>query len=627
MKNSLTVLFLLWSSFLYSQLEFCQGSKGDPIFHETFGTGNLSGPALPASVTNYRYVTGDPNDGEYTISGRVGQNNTTWHSYFPSTTTSKGRALIVNAGFSSGLFYTTRIEGLCENASYEFSAYLMNVYDRTSNACNNGGIPINVRFEIWDETDTTLLKEGSTGDIQSTISPVWERYALTFQSREGQGAVILKMFNNGDGGCGNDLAIDDIIFSSCGDLTEIIAEGDTGNPIVICESTPRRSFTLTATPDFSVYNNHVYQWQESDDGILWIDIPNETREAFITPEISSTTYYRVRVAEASINLENNLCSSVSEVFKFLYVKTPLAPVSAGDILVCTNEEIPPLMVNVEDDNHRVNWYDAAVGGNLLAENTPRIQAYTPGIYYAEAINNDGCEAGPRTGVSLNFIEVPAIEDEILSLCENSFLTLKAGVSGASYLWSTGETSEDIIINSTGDFSVTISTEGCRVQKNIKVIPVVPAVINRIISEEDRVIIETTVSGEFEYSLNGMDFQESNIFRNIRGGIYTAYVRDLSGCETNSLRFPHIVIQRHFSPNNDGYNDLFELKGVEYFNSSFIRIYNRYGSLIKSGNGVGFTWDGTFNGKPLPADDYWYEIFIEDLKLLKGNISLVRQPGF
>ena len=314
MKNSLTVLFLLWSSFLYSQLEFCRGSKGDPIFHETFGTGNENGPPLPASVTNYRYVTGDPDDGEYTISRRLGQNNTTWHSYFPSTTTSNGRALIVNAGFSSGLFYTTKIEGLCENASYEFSAYLMNVYDRASNACNNGGIPINVRFEIWDETNTTLLKEGSTGDISSTNAPVWEQYALTFQSRAGQEAVILKMFNNGDGGCGNDLAIDDIIFSSCGDLTEIIANEEPGNPIVICESSPARSFTLTATPDFSVYNSHVFQWQESEDGVSWRDITNEMQAEFKTPIIRDTKYYRVRVAEALINLENNLCSSAVVIF-------------------------------------------------------------------------------------------------------------------------------------------------------------------------------------------------------------------------------------------------------------------------------------------------------------------------
>src|SRR5690606_24063110 len=279
---------------------------------------------------------------------------------------------------------TTKIEGLCENASYEFSAFLMNVYDRTSSACTNGGIPINVRFEIWDETNTTLLREGSTGDIPSTNTPVWEQYALTFQSRAGQEAVILKMFNNGDGGCGNDLAIDDIIFRSCGDLTEVSAGEGSDNPFVICESAPPVSLSLQATPDFSVYSTHVYQWQQSVDGITWQDINNQKQDTFITPEITSTRFYRVRVAEAEINLENNLCSSASEVFQVIFLETPLAPVSRGDVVVCNNEVIPALAVTSKSDE-RVNWYDAPSAGNLLAENTSSYQATVAGMYYAEAI--------------------------------------------------------------------------------------------------------------------------------------------------------------------------------------------------------------------------------------------------
>lgn len=623
MKNFLLILLLFWSPFLYSQLEFCTGSKGDPIFHENFGTGNTSGPPLSAAVTNYNYVTGDPNDGEYTISGRVGQNNTTWHSYFPATTISKGRALIVNASFTSGLFYTTKIEGLCENASYEFSAFLLNVYDRTSNACINGGIPINVRFEIWDETNTTLLREGSTGNIPSTNTPVWEQYALTFQSRAGQEAVILKMFNNGVGGCGNDLAIDDIIFRSCGDLTEISAAEGSDNPFVVCESAPPVSLSLQVTPDFSVYSTHVYQWQQSEDGNTWQDINNQKEDTFITPEITSTRFYRVRVAEAEINLENNLCSSASEVFQVVFVETPMAPVSRGDVVVCNNEVIPALAVTSQSDE-RVNWYDAPSTGNLIAENTSSYLATVAGIYYAEAIKTQGCEAGPRTAVSLNFIEVPNIEDETLQLCDNTEIVLQAGVPGATYSWSTGETSEEIRVSNSGNFSVNITTrEGCRVEKTFSIIPVIPAQIAEINSEEGRVSIVTTVPGDFEYSLNGFDFQDSNIFENVPGGIYTAFVRDPAGCETVEMRFPHLVIQKYFSPNNDGINDLFELKGVSYFQSSFIRLYSRYGALIKTGAGDGFSWDGTFNGTAMPADDYWFEIFIENFKRIKGNVSLIR----
>jgi gliding motility-associated-like protein len=78
-----------------------------------------------------------------------------------------------------------------------------------------------------------------------------------------------------------------------------------------------------------------------------------------------------------------------------------------------------------------------------------------------------------------------------------------------------------------------------------------------------------------------------------------------------------------SPNGDGYNDFFTLKGLEFFPSSEITIFDRYGKLLISGNGVNFSWNGSFNGTNLPASDYWYHIKIEGYATLKGNFSLMR----
>src|SRR5690606_4589364 len=368
---------LLFPALVYAQLGFCPGSKGDPIFHEDFGEGTSTGPPLPTTTTTYIYVEGDPNDGQYTISGRVGQNNTTWHNSLPPTTISGGKALIVNADYTSRLFYTIPVSWLCENTSYEFSAYLMNVYNSLSSACVNGGIPINVRFEIWNEDDSTLLKSGSTGNITSTGNPKWQQYALTFQSGPGQGSVILKMYNNGVGGCGNDLAIDDIIFRSCGDLTGITAGAGGQNPYVVCQSSPPQEVTLTANPDFSIYNSHFFQWQESDDGNTWNNIRGETREHYSISQILTPKFYRVKVAEDELNLNNNLCSTASEIFEVKYIKTPAAPVSDGDKNTCGNENIPFLNV-AAGEGEIVNWYDAASGGNLLKENSLTFQPPAPG---------------------------------------------------------------------------------------------------------------------------------------------------------------------------------------------------------------------------------------------------------
>jgi gliding motility-associated-like protein len=623
MKKILILLVLIFPSVFYAQLDFCKGSKGDPIFHEDFGPGPNTGPPLPAATTNYTFVSGDPEDGQYTISGRVGQDNTTWHNSFPPTSVSGGRALIVNADFESGLFYTTPITGLCENSSYEFSAYLMNVYNASSGACNNGGIPINVRFEIWDQSNTNLLKSGSTGNISSTSYPLWQQYALTFQSGAGQGSVILKMFDNGGGGCGNDLAIDDIIFRSCGDLT-IITAGDEGqSSYIACESSGPEELVLTAEPDYSIYNNHYFQWQESDDNTTWTNINGETNEEYVIPEINASKFFRVKVAEDEINLNNNLCSSASEIFAVKYIKTPLAPISAGDVTSCSNAEIPRLQVTAGQEE-TVNWYDAPVGGNLLAEGTSFYQPLAPGTFYAEAINISGCPAGIRTSVTYTTYPVPLVEDEFLEICEDETLQLNAGVPDVTYQWSTGETARTIVVNMADTYMVKITTDqGCSVEKYFQVNAVVRPEILEILSEENSITILTVNPGNFEYSIDGINYQQSGNFTDVAGGIYFAFVRDLMGCDTVSLIFPHIVIPKYFSPNNDGYNDLFELKGAEYFQSSFINVFDRYGKLIKSGDGENFSWDGTFNGIALPEDDYWYEIFIEDFKEIKGHISLIR----
>jgi gliding motility-associated-like protein len=622
MNKCIFLLLLFSTAQTFGQLGFCEGSKGDAIFHEDFGNGTGTGSPLPAGITDYTFVTGDPNDGEYTISGRIGMNNGTWHSYLPVSNISGGRALIVNADYNAGRFYRTPISGLCENTTYEFSAYLLNVYDRTSGACENGGIPVNVRFEIWDETDSYLIKGGSTGNIHSTNSPQWEQYGLTFQTVPGQKAVILKMFNEGEGGCGNDLAIDDIIFRSCGDLTLITTPDSNNSNFSICAEDLPASLILYADPDFSVYNQHYFQWQESTDNQNWSDILGETGDSYTTPPLNSSTFYRVKVAEDAVNLNNNLCSSASEAFFVEIIETPMAPVSRGAVASCENDPLP-LEVEVQP-GETVNWYDAPSNGNLLAEDTFTFFPPVAGTYFAEAIKDNSCDPGPRTGVEYSIYSIPILEDETLSYCGDGPLMLEAGIENLEYLWNTGETSSTIEVSTSGVYSVIITTNnGCVIEKQIEVNEVPIAGIEDVSSNGSTVIIYPSNSGLFEYSLDGINFQLSNKFINVTGGVYTAFVRDLQQCNMVSLEFPHIVVPQFITPNGDGYNDYFQLNGIEYFNFSEVRIFDRYGKLLKSGRGEGFRWDGTFKNRNLPADDYWYEISIENHPSLKGHFSLMR----
>lgn len=607
-----------------AQLGFCSGSKGDPIFQEDFGTGTGTGEEFPPGITNYTFVEGDPNDGQYTVSDEIGTRFATWYSSFPQTTISNGRALIVNADYTAGRFYRTEISALCANTTYEFSAFLMNVHKSNTGVCPGGDIPINIRFEIWDETDSILLKSGDTGNINSSSTPKWEQYALTFSSEPGQDTVILKMYNNGEGGCGNDLAIDDIIFRSCGDLTTITSAETSDGGLSVCEEDAPATINLHANPDNSVYEEHYFQWQRSPDAENWQDIPGATGANYQATGIDSSVYFRVKVAEDPVNLSSNTCSSASEAFFVQIAEAPEAPISNGDITICSDETIPTLSVEAAEDEI-VYWYDAAPGGEIVAENTSSFLPETEGTYYAEARKEDfNCAASPRTAVQLTINEIPQVNDEVLQICPESSLTIDAGLAGLEYEWNSGETTQQITIDSPGNYSVLLTNQnGCSITKNILVENVVNAEISEIISEEASVTIMPVTEGEFLYSLDGVEFQTSNIFEFVPGGIYTAYIKDTQSCNIDSREFPHLVIPNFITPNNDGYNDSFKINGIEYFDHSEIQIYDRYGKLLKAGRGENFNWEGKLNDIDLPADDYWYLIRISGFPDRKGNFSLIR----
>jgi len=562
-----------------------------------------------------------PNDGFYNVSSNT--NWFGWHDIVDHTPNdTNGRMLVINADFTSGEFYRTTINGLCENTTYEFSSWMINLLP--SSGCAGVGIPINVKFEIWDNTDTNLLASGDTGNINGTSSPNWQQYALVFQSLPSQTSVILKMLNNGVGGCGNDLALDDIVFKSCGDS---IAIEDTSNmnTVSICEDEVPYTTTLTATPDFTIFSSHFYQWQESIDGLNWIDISGETSNSYITLPINKTTFYRVKVAEDAINVNNDSCNSSSEIYEIRLISFPNVPISGGDLMICENDTTP-LSVMVPT-SVIVNWYDAATGGNLLLANSTNYSPSLSGVYYAETETIEGgCLSTSRTAIQIDYFEVPEVTDESLTFCENTSITLQANPADpsvvTSYLWNTGSTTEQIEVSSPGTYSVVVSNSSCSVIKTIILSQIDNPIIQSITSDSSNIIITTSNTGDFLYSIDGNIFQPNPTFFNIEGGQYTIYVKHQDCAEVLTTQHIHFYVPKFFTPNGDNINDTFNLKGIEFYSFSQVSIFDRYGKLLKNTVNTSFTWNGTLNNQLLPTGDYWYVVIVDDQKFT-GHFTLKR----
>ncbi|GAA4243078.1 T9SS type B sorting domain-containing protein [Winogradskyella damuponensis] len=136
-------------------------------------------------------------------------------------------------------------------------------------------------------------------------------------------------------------------------------------------------------------------------------------------------------------------------------------------------------------------------------------------------------------------------------------------------------------------------------------------------------IITSGNGDFEYSIDGINYQDNNYFPDIQGGTYNVYVRDKEGCGEDSKEVTIIDYPKFFTPNNDGYNDFWQVKGINKFPNSEILIFDRYGKLITqlSSNDVG--WDGNYNGKGMLSNDYWFKANLGNGTNFSGHFSLKR----
>ncbi|CAN1509878.1 Gliding motility-associated, C-terminal domain [Flavobacteriaceae bacterium] len=237
------------------------------------------------------------------------------------------------------------------------------------------------------------------------------------------------------------------------------------------------------------------------------------------------------------------------------------------------------------------------------------------------------------------------DDELV--CSNLpsfFVKLDAGLIGNTpasnynYTWTKdgkiipGETKEILDVNEEGIYTVIVSTpKSCDRTRTISVTASDIAHLDSVsisdLSEANTVTISVSGQGNYEYSIdlpNG-PFQESNFFNNISPGIHEIYIHDKNGCGTLTKTIAVLGIPRFFTPNNDGHNDYWNIKGAnETLNSKAqILIYDRYGKLIKQVLASSDGWDGTFIGNPMPSDDYWYTIKLEDGREAKGHFSLKR----
>lgn len=230
----------------------------------------------------------------------------------------------------------------------------------------------------------------------------------------------------------------------------------------------------------------------------------------------------------------------------------------------------------------------------------------------------------------------------LHLCKNiaSSITIDPAVEGNpgqyTYLWSNGSTEPTINASEPGNYSVEITATtqvgenvfSCSVMLMFSLtvtnIPSVQLEFTGDASVEQSVIVNVSGQGNFVYSLNSTTSYQTNNEFIITQPENILYIKDLNGCGILVKRFNSIIFPKFFTPNNDGFNDVWRPIGGSLPNSNLeeIRIFDRYGKLLTKFGSNGF-WDGTYLGNPMPSNDYWYWVKFKSGQVLKGNITLLR----
>jgi gliding motility-associated-like protein len=555
--------------------QFCGGTTGDTIIYNTFGTGDLPQPAVKGMIPEYffEYYNRCPGPKGYSVLNFTYDCfGYSWHNVEVNNDHTlndvHGCFMLVNCGEIPGLFYLDTLKNLTGGKNYELSFWHANLMKPPF--CFGSPVPNNLTL-VAESLNGAILGSFNTGILPNTNTLTWKQIALTFSVPANQKDVIIKIIDNLGGACGNDFVIDDWVVRECGQANIRAGfnfgsfQGDTAR--LCANGSANISVSEKSLP---LFGSPLYQWQESYDlGVTWTDIAGA-----ITPNFSlsynapDTILLRLKVAESSCVAGNKPnCYVFSNVIVLQlsaggnYAVTSNSPVCKGNNIFLTAIDGAVEYTWTGPNNFR------ATGASITI---PNAAASSSGKYYVAIRNANQCIQYDSTIVSVAGSPVSdAGPDKTIAAGASVQLDGSSNIANAIYDW------------------------------NPKIFLDNPAIPNPTVNPPVEMPYKLTVTAP--------------------GGCGSATD------EVTVKVLGEIAIPNAFTPNGDGNNDTWRIRGLSAYTKSFIAIYNRYGQLVFSEQGYDKPWDGLYRNQPLPSGTYFYVIRLGDEKSqqFKGAVTLIR----
>lgn len=318
---------------------------------------------------------------------------------------------------------------------------------------------------------------------------------------------------------------------------------------------------------------------------------------------------------------------------------PLTASATSTIAACgTATGTIDLTVTGGSSPYAYNWDNGAT--------TPDLSGLGTGSYAVSVVDANGCTAQ----VTANVTGTPAVQVEgstTAALCADAGngsvdISVTSGTAPFQYNWSTGATSEDLGPVGAGSYTVTVlDGNGCEATATFTVSAPASIVVDTTLSlylggynvsswQGQDGSINTQASGGTEpYTYAWSNGASTPDLDGLTAGEYTLVVTDANGCSTTitvTLTQPSdLVMPTGFTPNGDGSNDVFFIRGLDAYPTNLLVIVNRWGNRVFERVNYRNDWDGeSIQGGRLPNGTYFAILQVSGgERTLQGYIDLRR----
>jgi gliding motility-associated-like protein len=333
---------------------------------------------------------------------------------------------------------------------------------------------------------------------------------------------------------------------------------------------------------------------------------------------TSQTYQTTQAGTYSVTVGTGACAGSASMDLTV---TPLPVVTLSNASICDYD--PIAAIDAGNAGASYQWYQ---NGTAISGATS--QNYTPtaaGTYSVDVTNN-GCTSNGSMSLTINPAPVFTIADT--NICNDGSAFIDPVVTGDSYAWSTGATTQTITTSTAGTYTLTITTAGCNYSKSANVVvfnyPAAPTVACTPGTGAFKYIYTwSAIAGAVSYEVTedgGATWIPANTpsgseTHGTTNAIADFSVRAIGGglCKIGAASEPtacEVTIPNIITPNNDGKNDVFTISNIEQYPGNTVQIFNRWGKEVYSADGYNNA-DKKFVGTDCPDGVYFVIVILGD----------------